>query len=142
MAKKTYEENGVILSKKTIYSGDKIKLSYTGLLAQAGAQNIFLHVGYGDNWDNSSLIPMELDQGIFNAELNILENMNLGICFKDTADNWDNNSGQNYVYKLSARPIKKEENTIPKEENAPTTGVKKTTANKRNKVKISAKESK
>lgn len=108
MAKKTYEDNGVVLSKKVLYSGDNLKVSYAGLLVQAGAKNIFLHVGFGDNWENSSFIPMKLEQGIFMAELGILDSKNFGVCFKDCAENWDNNSGENYVYSISKKPEKKE----------------------------------
>lgn len=110
MAKNSYEDNGVILSKKILYSGDKVKLSYTGLLAQSGAQSVFLHVGFGDKWECSSLIPMRLEQGIFSAEVEILESKSFGVCFKDSAENWDNNSGENYVFKVSARSAKKEKN--------------------------------
>lgn len=114
MAKKSYEDNGVLLSKKTLYSGDKIKVSYTGLLAQAGAQSVFLYAGYGSEWKDCSLTPMKLEQGIFSAELDILECKNFGICFKDTAENWDNNSGENYVFSVSKKPAKKEKTVTVK----------------------------
>ena len=114
MAKKSYEDNGILLSKKALYSGDKIKLSYTGLLAQSGAQSIFLHVGFGDKWEKSSLIPMELEQGVFSSELDILDDKSFGVCFKDSAENWDNNSGENYVFKVSTRTIKKEKTEVAK----------------------------
>ncbi len=114
MAKKSYEENGVLLSKKTIYSGDKIKVSYNGLLAQSGAQSIFLHVGFGDEWKECSLVPMNFEQGTFSVELDILNYKNFGICFKDTADNWDNNSRDNYVFSISKKPVKKEKTSSVK----------------------------
>lgn len=108
MAKKSYDENGVLLSKKTLYSGDVITVSYTGLLVQSGAQGVFLHVGFGDEWDNSTLIPMNLENGAFTASFEILECKKFGICFKDTAENWDNNSGENYMFSVSKKPVRKE----------------------------------
>lgn len=108
MAKKTYDENGVQLSKKTLYIGDVITVSYTGLLASSGAEGVFLHVGFGEKWENSSLIPMRFENGAFIAEFEILECKEFGICFKDTADNWDNNSGENYVFKVTKKPVRKE----------------------------------
>jgi len=120
MSKKSYEDNGVLLSKKTLYSGDKIKVSYTGLLAQSGAQSVFLYVGFGNDWKKCSLIPMKLEQGIFSVEFDILECKNFGICFKDSAENWDNNSGENYVFSISKKPAKKEKTVSVKASKAST----------------------
>lgn len=111
MAVKTYESNGVALSKKTIYSGDKIKISYNGLLAQAGAQDIFLYTGYGEQWADSSLVPMEKNANVFSAEIDIKAGSTLGLCFKDAIENWDNNSGENYIFKISAKKAEKVEKT-------------------------------
>jgi hypothetical protein len=108
MAQKSYESNGVSLSKKTLNSGDRIKVSYNGLLVQSGAQSLFLHVGYGDEWEDKLLIPMEYSEGVFTAEIEIQDFKSLGICFKDAAENWDNNSGENYVFSISKKPVKKE----------------------------------
>lgn len=121
MAKKSYEDNGVLLSKKTFYVGDKVKVSYTGLLAQAGAQNVFLYIGYGEMWENSLFIPMNPEQGVFTAEFEILEGKSFGICFKDAIENWDNNSGENYVFTVSKKPVKKEKDLVSnvKETEAP-----------------------
>jgi len=108
MAQESYESNGVSLSKKALYSGDTVEVSYDGLLAQSGAQNVFLHIGYGDEWENKLLIPMHYDKGIFTAEIDILDFKSLSICFKDAAENWDNNSGENYVFGISKKSAKKE----------------------------------
>lgn len=113
MIKKSYEENGITLSKKTIYSGDKIKLFYNGLLAQSGASIVYLHIGFGDMWENSSYIPMQLEEGVFSSEIDIDGSGSFEVCFKDCADNWDNNSGQNYVYKITKKPVRKGKNEKP-----------------------------
>ncbi len=109
MAVKSYEDYGVILSKKTLYSGDRLKINYNGLLAQAGAENVYLHSGYGSDWSNSSYIQMQKTQDGFSAELEVLEGDTLELCFKDSADNWDNNSGNNYLFNISAKKEKKTE---------------------------------
>jgi hypothetical protein len=108
MTKKSYDENGVLLSKKALYSGDIITVSYTGLLVQSGAKSVFLHVGFGDKWENPSLIPMNFENGVFTADFEIMECKEFSICFKDTAENWDNNSGENYVFSVSKKAVKKE----------------------------------
>ncbi len=122
MTKKSYDENGVLLSKKTLYNGDIITVSYTGLLVQSGAKGVFLHVGFGEKWENPSLIPMEFENDMFKASFEILDCKQFGICFKDTGENWDNNSGENYVYSVSKKPVKKaatEKKETNTEEKAP-----------------------
>ncbi len=131
MTKKSYDENGVLLSKKKLYSGDIITVTYTGLLVQSGAKSVFLHVGYGDKWESSSLIPMNYENGVFTTELEIIECKEFGICFKDAVENWDNNSGENYVFSVSKKPLKKE--TVNKTES---NTIEKTT---KTKAKVKAK---
>lgn len=106
MTKNSYVDNGILISQKSLHCGDKVKVSYNGLLVKEGAQNIFLYVGFGDEWENSSLIPMKLEEGMFSAEIDVLDSNCLGICFKDSAENWDNNSGENYVFKISVKAAK------------------------------------
>ncbi|PYG88865.1 putative carbohydrate-binding protein with starch-binding CBM53 [Ruminiclostridium sufflavum DSM 19573] len=132
MAKKSYDENGVLLSKKTLYSGDIIMVSYTGLLVQSGAQDVFLHIGFGDEWENSSFIPMKYEEGTFIAEFEIQECKKFGICFKDTAENWDNNTGENYVFSVSQKPLKKD--TAAKKEKSTTEKAPKTKAKAKTKL--------
>jgi len=107
MTVKTYEDNGVILSRKAFYSGDRLKITYSGLLASEGAESVYLHFGFGDGWDCSSYIQMERIPEGFLAEIQVQDGKSLELCFKDSANNWDNNSGNNYVYKISARRQKK-----------------------------------
>jgi hypothetical protein len=57
----------------------------------------------------------------------MLDCKQFGICFKDTAENWDNNSGENYVYSVSKKPVKKEateKKATNTEEKAPKTKAK------------------
>lgn len=111
MAQKSYESSGVILSKKTLYSGDKVILKYNGLLCQAGAGSIYAHVGFGESWDNKYFVAMKKENDIFEVEIDIKEGKTCGICFKDSAENWDNNSGENYVFTISKKPVRKRQTT-------------------------------
>ena len=106
MAQKSYDNSGVFLSKKTLYSGDKVILKYNGLLCQAGAESIYAHVGFGENWDDKYFVAMEKVNDIFKVEIDIQEGKTCGICFKDSADNWDNNAGENYVFTISKKPVR------------------------------------
>lgn len=100
---KTYAENGVYLSKSALKIGDTVTLTYDGLLATSGADNIFAHVGYGHEWEHSGFIPMEFENGVFKANFKISLSGSLNISFKDSANNWDNNSLKNYVFEVAAK---------------------------------------
>lgn len=99
--KQMYEENGVEISKTTISVGDEVTLSYKGLLAQSGAETIYAHIGYGDEWEDKEFIPMEKNNDLFRVKISVSHPDKLNIAFKDSVDNWDNNSQQNYSFYVS-----------------------------------------
>ena len=53
------------LVKNIFFNTDKlvenaiVKISYTGLLFQNGSEEVYLHYGFGLNWDNLGEIKME-----------------------------------------------------------------------------------
>ncbi len=95
-----YIDNGVKISKKVIRVGDKVKLAYNGLLFKSGADRIFAHIGYNDTWENREFIPMEVSGDSVETEIDLLAEGILNISFKDSANNWDNNSSDNYRFKV------------------------------------------
>ena len=114
---KVYEQNGLFLSKQRISKGDEIIIGYKGLLLTSGASQVYMHVGYGENWDYCEDIPMIFSDGMFKVKLKVREEGQLGIAFKDPAENWDNNSGQNYCFKVvkKASRVSKEKTETKKE---------------------------
>jgi predicted NodU family carbamoyl transferase len=81
--------------------GNKVKVTYDGLLAKSGADKIFALVSYGDNknWQNSSTYLMNsTDQQKYELNIPAQNNEQVNVAFKDSANNWDNNSGKNYSY--------------------------------------------
>lgn len=84
--------------------GDQVKLTYNGLLAKSGADNVYVSLSYGDNknWMNTSTLNMDkIEPQIFELLIPAKENGQLNVAFKDSASNWDNNSGKNYCYYIS-----------------------------------------
>jgi hypothetical protein len=92
-----YKENGVSLTKVT---DNTAALKYDGLLAKCGADDVYTVVGYGSNsnWENIQTIRMNRFENTFHADIPVMSGMNINVCFKDSADNWDNNSGMNYTF--------------------------------------------
>ncbi|MGI6549741.1 MAG: carbohydrate-binding protein [Syntrophomonadales bacterium] len=83
--------------------GDQVNIRYTGLLAQSGADKVFMHVGYGDKWEDRNDYEMRhTDQG-WEAQIRVHRGGQLNFCFKDRADNWDNNKGFNWTYQIDSK---------------------------------------
>ncbi|MTV48106.1 hypothetical protein GJ688_03805 [Heliobacillus mobilis] len=78
--------------------GRDVTIVYNGLLAQAGAQTIYLHAGYGGNWQKVYDHRMEKTSEGWQCTIN-MEQEDLFFCFKDSANNWDNNNGKNWNYR-------------------------------------------
>lgn len=94
------------LTKNIFFNTDKlienstVKISYTGKFFQDASEEVFLHYGFGINWDNVNEIKMEKTELGFQAEINLLEGETFNLCFKNGNDQWDNNEGKNYVFPI------------------------------------------
>ncbi|TYQ16407.1 UNVERIFIED_CONTAM: putative carbohydrate-binding protein with starch-binding CBM53 [Acetivibrio alkalicellulosi] len=117
-AKQLYADNGVEVSKSSICVGDEVTLSYSGLLAQSGAEVVYAHIGYGDEWEEKEFIPMERNKDVFEARIKVNHADNLNVAFKDNGDNWDNNSHSNYSFKISKKAAKTQKTTAETEKKA------------------------
>lgn len=104
--KKLYEENGVKVSKTSLSEGDEVTLHYNGCLVKNGADLIYAHLGYGNEWSKLSDIPMERSKDGFRTTIKIEEADRLNICFRDRWDNWDNNWSQNYSFQVDGKKSK------------------------------------
>lgn len=94
------------LTKNIFFNTDKlvenstVKISYIGKLFQEASEEVFIHYGFGLNWDNVNDIKMEKTDLGFQAEIKLGEGDTFNFCFKNGDDCWDNNDGQNYVFPL------------------------------------------
>lgn len=106
------------LVKNIFFNTDKlvensnVKISYTGDLFQNNSEEVFIHYGFGLNWDDLNEIKMEKTELGFQSELNLKSYDTFNFCFRNNNNNWDNNNGANYVF-----PIEKVElSLVPTEE--------------------------
>lgn len=94
----SYSKAGVTYEKLSETQG---KISYSGLLAQSGAQEVCGVFGFGSNqnWEAVTTLEFKKEGGdTFQAIIPVEQGKNINIAFKDSADNWDNNSGMNYTF--------------------------------------------
>ncbi|MDR3590237.1 MAG: carbohydrate-binding protein [Negativicutes bacterium] len=93
-----YEDNGIVLSPAVPAKGETARVVYNGLLAQSGADKVYVHVGFGDDWKRPTDYRMNRSGSGFEAQIPVAIANTMNLCFKDNANNWDNNSGHNYSY--------------------------------------------
>jgi len=98
-----YVENGVIIRPNVIAEGDDATVVYKGLLFNNGADQVYMHIGYGDHWEHATDIPMTRTNEGFKVTFPVTQYKPLHMAFKDSADHWDNNSGSNYSFQVQAR---------------------------------------
>ncbi|WP_018084811.1 carbohydrate-binding protein [Desulfurispora thermophila] len=101
--------SGVAVEPTPITAGDEVTVLYNGLLAKSGADQIYLHVGYGDtdNWQAVYDHKMSKTGWGWVKTLEMPDAKRFNFCFKDSANNWDNNNGHNWSFVIhnGNRPI-------------------------------------
>ena len=94
------------LTKNIFFNTDKliensvVKISYTGKLFQDASEEVFIHYGFGTNWDNVNDVKMEKTELGFQSEIKLSEGESFNFCFRNSKNEWDNNEGNNYVFAL------------------------------------------
>jgi len=77
--------------------GRHATIRYDGLLNRAGADRVFIHYGF-DGWKRTATAEMRREpDGAFSYSLPMDGDVECNFCFKDSANNWDNNSGWNWA---------------------------------------------
>jgi len=96
------ESTEVRVEPENINPGDKVRVDYNGLLAKSGASQVYLHKGLsnGESWDKVNDIEMRYEDGRCTTETEVGDANELNFCFKDSANNWDNNSGYNWSFAI------------------------------------------
>ncbi len=106
------------LVKNIFFNTDKlienntVKISYIGKLFQDDSEEVFIHYGFGNNWDNLNEIQMEKTDLGFQAEIELVSGDTLNLCFRNSNNEWDNNNSENYVF-----PIDKQELSLVVKDN-------------------------
>ncbi|MFW6389731.1 MAG: carbohydrate-binding protein [Halanaerobiales bacterium] len=96
------DDHGITVSPTPITAGERVEIQYNGLLSRSGAQEVYLHAGFGlDNqWENIMDIKMHKEGMSWKADCAVKTDKRFYFCFHDNADNWDNNSGTNWSFEV------------------------------------------
>lgn len=90
----------IFFNTDKLVENTKVKISYTGELFQSNSEKVFLHFGFGENWDNTTDLEMERTELGFQAEIELIESTLLNFCFKNENNEWDNNHNENYIFPI------------------------------------------
>ena len=82
-----------------------VKVSYTGKFYQSNSEKVYLHYGYGKEWNNVNDIEMKKSDLGYQAELKLGAGETLNFCFKNQDNEWDNNFGKNYIFNIEKNAI-------------------------------------
>ncbi len=106
------------LVKNIFFNTDKlvensnVKVSYAGYLFQKGVDEVYIHYGFGTNWNDSAETKMVKTELGFQCEIDIPETNCLNFCFRDNTGEWDNNFGQNFSFPVEAVEVTTEEEPL------------------------------
>lgn len=94
------------LVKNIFFNTDKlventsVKISYTGKLFQDNCEEVYIHYGFGLNWENLNEVKMVKSELGYQAEIELTSSDTLNFCFRDSNNVWDNNNGENYIFPI------------------------------------------
>jgi len=77
-----------------------VKVSYTGKFYQGNNDKVYLHYGYGKDWNNLTDVEMTKTDLGYQAELKLTGENTINFCFKNQNNEWDNNCGNNYIFNI------------------------------------------
>jgi len=99
------------LTKNIFFNTDKllknsiVKISYTGRFFEDNCEEVYIHYGFGMNWNNITEVKMEKTELGFQAEIELLDDDTFNFCFKNENDEWDNNNNANYIFPLESQNL-------------------------------------
>ncbi len=90
----------IFFNTDKLTSNTKVKISYTGKFFQDDSEEVKIHYGFGNNWENLSELSMRKTDLGFQIEIELLDSDTFRFCLKNEKDEWDNNNGENYIFAI------------------------------------------
>ena len=90
----------IFFNTDKLVENSKVKISYAGKLFQDNCEEVYIHYGFGLNWDNLGEIKMEKTELGFQAEVELISSETFNFCFRNAENEWDNNDGLNYIFPI------------------------------------------
>lgn len=90
----------IFFNTDKLTANTKVKISYTGKFFQDDSEEVKIHYGFGNNWENLSELSMRKTDLGFQIEVDLFDSDTFRFCLKNEKDEWDNNNGENYIFEI------------------------------------------
>lgn len=90
----------IFFNTDRLTSNTTIKISYTGKFFQDGSENVYIRYCFDSNWEDFIEAEMVKTELGFQIEINLIDKNTFDFCIKNQKDEWDNNDGNNYIFKI------------------------------------------
>ena len=81
----------IFFNTDKLVENSKVKISYAGKLFQDNCEEVYIHYGFGLNWDNLGEIKMEKTELGFQAEVELISSETFNFCFRNA---------ENYIFPI------------------------------------------
>jgi len=90
----------IFFNTDRLTANNRIKISYTGKFFQDNSTNVYIHYGFGNEWENLIDVEMTKTELGFQIEVDLLDRDTFNFCLKNEKGEWDNNDGKNYIFTI------------------------------------------
>lgn len=90
----------IFFNTDKLTANSKVKISYTGKFFQDNSEEVKIHFGFGNDWENLSELPMRKTDLGFQIEVELMDKPTFNFCIKNEKNEWDNNNGNNYIFPI------------------------------------------
>ena len=95
----------IFFNTDKLIAGNTVKLTYTGKFFEENTDQVFIHFGFGNSWENLTDVKMNKTELGFQTEIKLDSDAGLNLCFNDGNGNWDNNDGNNYSFEVGHEEV-------------------------------------
>lgn len=90
----------IFFNTDKLTANTKVKISYTGKFFQDNSEEVKIHYGFGNDWENLTELSMQKTDLGFQIEIELLDSNTFNFCLKNENGEWDNNDGTNYTFAI------------------------------------------
>ena len=90
----------IFFNTDRLTANSTVKISYTGKFFQDASTNVYIHYGFGSDWEGVVDAEMTKTDLGFQIEVDLLDKETFNFCIKNEKGEWDNNDDANYIFKI------------------------------------------
>ena len=90
----------IFFNTDRLTANSTVKISYTGKFFQDSSKKAYIRYTFENDWENYKEEEMTKTELGFQIEIDLIEKETFSFCVKNENDEWDNNNGDNYIFKI------------------------------------------